>query len=167
MTEITPLAGRLHLSIGPQESALLRELLKEMQTLLEADVPDIDRVKKRLFPDAYQDPEDEESYRELIGDGLHDAKTSALEDVRSAAGDDDGMIETWVPSEEIDSWLSVLTDLRLAIGTRLDVSEESMLEEIAPTHPDAPAYAVLHWLGWLQETFLDAVEKNRKGGVDG
>lgn len=71
-----------------------------------------------------------------------------------------------MPPEEIDSWLSVLTDLRLAIGTRLGVSEESMLEEIEPTHPDAPAYAVLHWLGWLQETFLDAVQEanKRRGG---
>jgi hypothetical protein len=163
MTEITPLAGRLHVSIGPQESSLLRELLKEMQTLLEADIPDIDPVKQRLFPDAYEDEKDEQGYRELIGSELQDAKTAALSDVQRGAGDD-GMIETWVPPGEIGSWLSVLTDLRLAIGVRLDVTEESMLEEVEPSHPDASAYAVLHWLGWLQESFLDAI---RKGGIHG
>jgi hypothetical protein len=56
--------------------------------------------------------------------------------------------------DEIDSWLTTLTDMRLAIGTRLDITEETMNQELEDGDPDSPAKSVLHWLGWLQETTI-------------
>jgi hypothetical protein len=59
--------------------------------------------------------------------------------------------------EEVDRLLALLTDIRLAIGTRLDVTEERMAAELDRDDPDAAALSVLHWLGWLQESVIAAI----------
>ena len=51
-----------------------------------------------------------------------------------------------------------LTDLRLALGTRLGVDEERMGAAVDPAGPDAAAMTVLHWLGWVQEGILSALQ---------
>ena len=50
----------------------------------------------------------------------------------------------------------MLTDLRLAIGARLEVTEELMSADVGPEDERAPALVTLHWLGWLQEMLLKA-----------
>jgi hypothetical protein len=65
-----------------------------------------------------------------------------------------GPVSTTLSSEEAEMWLTFLTDVRLAIGTRLEVTEELMGADIDPDDPDAAAVSVLHWLGWLQEMTL-------------
>jgi hypothetical protein len=139
-----------------EEARLLRELLAEMNILLEADVPRIDPVKQRLLPDAYDDPDAAENYRGLTEDDLMQAKREALRAVRQRLGERGGL-DASIPEEEVSSWLAVLTDLRLAIGVRLDVDEAKMETELDPDDPDAPAMSVLHWLGWVQGTMLGAL----------
>lgn len=133
------------------ERELLRRLAIEMATLLEADVPREDEVVQRLFPDAYEDPQDARAYRDLVGSELSKVKLEALETVRRALDRD---VIGPLSEEDATAWLAVLTDLRLAVGTRLAVTEESMETDIDPDHPDAAAYSVLHWLGWVQESVL-------------
>ena len=65
-----------------------------------------------------------------------------------------GPLETSIPEDEVLAWLTGITDLRLAIGTRIDVTEEMMAADLDPKDPTAPALSVLHWLGWLQESIL-------------
>lgn len=143
------------------EARLLRELVAEMKTVLEADIPQQDAVMARLFPDGYEDPEDAQRYRELVQDDLRKHKAEALRTVSERLGTR-GKLVSSIPFEELDAWLSVITDIRLAIGTRLDVTEEMMAAEPPPESPDTPALSVLHWLGWLQETMLQAID----GGED-
>ena len=50
--------------------------------------------------------------------------------------------------------------LRLVIGTRLDVTEE--IPEIREGDPDAPAYAVYDYLGWLLEQAVNAISADRR-----
>ncbi|CAN5662593.1 DUF2017 domain-containing protein [soil metagenome] len=138
------------------EADALRTLLGEMQALLGATelgaTEPRDEVIRRLFPRAYQSPEEENAYRELVGDALRQEKEANLKIVAEGlrrAGERDVIISP----REVGAWLAVLTDMRLAIGTRLEVTEESMAEA-EPHGPEAPAYRVLHWLGWLQESIL-------------
>jgi hypothetical protein len=144
------------MSLDARESGLVRELLKEMKTLLEADIPRQDAVVSRLFPDAYDDPEDADAYRELVGDELRKGKTAALRRVESLAGTS-GSIDEDLTGEDIEAWLTVLNDIRLAIGTRLSVSEDRMGSDIDPGDPDGPALSVVHWLGWMQELMLEQI----------
>lgn len=143
--------GGVIVLLEDDERELLRRLTHEMKTLLEADISRDDEVVQRLFPDAYEDPEDAMAYRELVGSQLSDVKLEALSSVRAAL--DEPTIGP-LSEEDTTAWLSVLTDLRLAIGVRLEVTEETMETETDPGHPDAAAYSVLHWLGWVQESVL-------------
>lgn len=146
----------LRATLDRDESTLLRDLIDEMKTLLEADLPRADAVTARLFPDAHEDPEEAEAYRNLVGDDLRAAKLEALRTVSARLGER-GALETSIPEDEVTPWLTLIADLRLAIGTRLDVTEEKMAGDLDPNDPDTPAMAVLHWLGWVQESMLTAM----------
>ena len=139
------------------ETAILRQLTAEMRALLTGKHQRNDPVWERLFPAAYETPEDETAYRDMTGDDLTRHKLDALDMV--STGLSDGPAEITISGEQVDQWLACLTDLRLAIGMRLDVDEEQMGTEVDPRHPDAQALAVLHWLGWLQEGLLRSVAK--------
>jgi len=124
-----------------------------MRLLLEADIPRSDQVMQRLFPDAYDTAEEANAYRELVDDDLRSAKLAALNDVSESLGP-----TITLTLDQASGWLTLLTDMRLAIGTRLDVTEETMATEVESDDPDAPAYSVLHWLGWMQEMMLRAMD---------
>ena len=141
--------------LDEQEADLLRQLLGEMATLLEVDIR-ADPVNKRLFPDAYESEEDSESYRELVGDELRTAKVDTVKKVLETLGEE-GPLDKTIPKEDVGDWLTVLTDIRLAIGTRNEVTEEKMAEELDPDDPEAAAMLVLHWLGWVQESLLETL----------
>lgn len=156
MPRFDPLpGGGVVAHLDTDEARLLRELIREMRVLLEADIPLVDPVVARLFPDAYEDEEDAASYREMTGDQLREGKLQALSMVAAQVGER-GPITTDVDADQVEAWLTLMTDMRLAIGTRLDITEEKMESDIDPGHPDGPALSVLHWLGWLQETMLAA-----------
>ncbi|HZA20358.1 MAG TPA: DUF2017 family protein [Actinomycetota bacterium] len=147
----------MEIRLTRDEAELLRELCKEMRTLLEADIPRVDPVVARLFPDAYEEEDDTRAYRELVGDDLRMHKLGALRRVEEGLGGG-GATDLVLEGPAVDSWLTFLTDARLAIGTRLDVTEETMDTEREEDDPDAPAYSVLHYLGWLQEITIRGLE---------
>jgi Domain of unknown function (DUF2017) len=149
--------GGVRFELEEYEADLMRQLLGEMRTLLEADIPPSDAVLKRLFPDAFEDEREASAYRELIGDELHDRKIAALGTARETMGTS-GPVSAALDDEQIDRWLALLTDIRLAIGTRLDVTEERMAAGIDSNDPDAAALSVLHWLGWIQESMIAAID---------
>jgi hypothetical protein len=64
--------------------------------------------------------------------------------------------------DQVDDWLGTLNDLRLVLGTRLEVTEDTELE-VPDDDPHAQALLVYGWLGWLQESLLSCVEP-RPGG---
>jgi hypothetical protein len=145
------------LKLDAQERDLMHQLLGEMRTLLKADIPRVDEVTQRLFPDAFDDPNESAKFRELVGDELRNAKLAAVDAVDeqlTRCGSGGIALET----ETTRGLLAVLTDLRLAIGTRLGVTEEKMQIEPDPSDPEAPALSVLHWLGWIQESVLGEID---------
>lgn len=154
MPEINKTSTGLSLSLDHQEAGILRGLTAEMRLLLQADVPRQDDVIQRLFPEAHEDAEEQKAYEELVGAELRRVKMEALEHVeRGLAGDDEISVD--LTTEEVDEWLRLLNDLRLAIGTRLKVDDSKMERPFDPQDPEAPALSVLHWLAWLQGAMLE------------
>jgi hypothetical protein len=147
--------GSVTIRFSEDEAELLRRLLAEMETLLAAR-SDRDPVVGRLFPRAYEKKKEEESYRSLVGDELVTTKKANLRTAGDMLGRE-GAAEAALSEDQAEAWLALLTDLRLAIGTRLDVTEEKMSEDIDPDDPEAAALSVLHWLGWVQGTILEAI----------
>jgi hypothetical protein len=141
-------AGGVRLSFLPHETLLLRELLDELELLL-AD-PD-DPALRRLFPPAHADRESEEQYRSLVGDQLVSGRSKALMVVR------DTLDRDTLRPDEADAWLRALNDLRLVLGTRLDVSEEIEFEELDLHEPRGRELAVYGYLSWLQEQLVEAL----------
>ena len=140
--------GRVRLHLPPHEVALVRELLDELETLLEA--PE-DPALRRLFPPAHTDRENEEQYRSLVGDQLLTGRVKALATVRDTLGRD-----TLAP-DEADAWLRALNDLRLVLGTRLDVTEDLDFEKLDVNDPRGRELAIYGYLSWLQEQLVEAL----------
>ena len=121
----------------------------ELRALLD-DAPG-DPSLRRLFPPAYEEEDEERAYRDLMGGELLDGRRSALDVVAQT------LDRELLSPDEADAWLRALNDLRLALGTRLDVKEDTFGEELRRDDPRAPALAVYGYLSWMQEQLIEAV----------
>jgi hypothetical protein len=138
---------RLRLSAGERE--LLTSLPTELTALIEADPAD--PGLRRLFPPAYEDDEEsEDEFRRLMHEELLAGRREALQLLAETARQDR------LSGEQLDAWLRALTDLRLALGTRLGVTEETYDREIDPDDPRAYELSVFAYLSWLQEQAVEA-----------
>ena len=61
--------------------------------------------------------------------------------------------------EGANAWLGGLNDIRLALGVRLKIedTDQEHLELLKPDDPLRAVYAVYTWLGWLQESLIQAL----------
>lgn len=148
--------GKLLVELDAPEAGALRHLADEMIGLLEEESR-ADPVVRRLFPDAYEDPQDARDFASLVGDELRATKRQSLERLRSHLGRAGGARVSLAP-DDVQAWLTTLTDLRLAIGARLEITQEGMDAPVDSEHPDAMTMAILHWLGWLQESILETMD---------
>jgi len=142
--------GDYELSLPEQERDLLRSLPGQLIELLEAGPDEPDLV--RLFPPAYTRDEDqkaEQEYRGLMGSDLLDRHKEALK-VMAATMDADRLDE-----EQMAAWLTSLNELRLVLGTRLDVSEDQITPPAGD--PRASGFALYSYLSWLQSQVIEAM----------
>jgi hypothetical protein len=147
--ERTP-EGDFRLRLPEVEREVLRHLRAELAQLLDA-APD-DPSLRRLFPPAYDDDADETEYRRLMRDELLGGRRRALKVLEETAGRDR------LSADEAQAWLTALNDLRLVLGTRLDVSEGTFLDGLDPSDPRAPELALYAYLSWLQEQLVEAID---------
>jgi Domain of unknown function (DUF2017) len=141
--------GDIRLRLPRDERALLRSLPAQLRRLL-VEAPD-DPSLERLFPPAYDDAEDEAEYRRLMGDELLEGRRRALRVIEETLDQDR------LTKEQAQAWLTALNDLRLVLGTRLDVSEDMLLERLRPDDPNAFEISLYGYLSWLQEQLVDAL----------
>ena len=145
--------GDYRLRLSDAERELLRALPAQLLALL-ADDP-ADPSLRRLRPTTYEhDEEAEDEFRRLMDGELAEGRREALELLAETAARDR------LTAEELDAWLRALTDLRLAVGTRLDVTEETYASEIDPRDPQAYELSVFAYLSWLQEAAVEAAMKD-------
>lgn len=141
--------GDIRLRLPRDERALLRSLPAQLRRLL-VEAPD-DPSLERLFPPAYDDAENEAEYRRLMGEELLEGRRRALRVIEETLDQDR------LTKEQAEAWLTALNDLRLVLGTRLDVTEEMLLERLRPDDPNAFEVSLYVYLSWLQEQLVDAL----------
>ena len=141
--------GDFEIKLPPEERALLRDLAPQLRTMLDANIDD--PSLRRLFPTAYpDDAERDREYRQLVGDELVERRRAALDTLLATVD------ASSVSEDDLAAWMGAINDLRLVLGTRLDVSEE--LDPIpAPDDPDAPMLVLYGYLGYLLESIVDAL----------
>jgi Domain of unknown function (DUF2017) len=141
--------GDLRLRLPRDERALLRSLPGQLRRLL-VEAPD-DPSLERLFPPAYDDAESEAEYRGLMGDELLEGRRRALRVIEETIDGDR------LTKEQAEAWLTALNDLRLVLGTRLDVTDDMLLERLRPDDPNALEVSLYAYLSWLQEQLVEAL----------
>lgn len=165
------LAGQL-IELLRNESATPSEASNDdLEALLDFSGPTTapdDPVLARLFPTAY--PDDEEAagdFRRFTEGSLRNGKAVAagtvidiLEEAGLPDAPEDGLfIDVELDPETARIWLRSFNDMRLAIGTRLEVAEgdEELWDDLPEDDPRGPVHDIYQWLGFLQETLLEAL----------
>jgi len=128
-----------------------------------------DPVLQRLFPTAYpKDPEAASEFRRFTEGNLRDGKAAAacmIIDGLEEAGlppelSEDGlMIDVELDEPTAETWMRSFTDIRLALATRLGVEngDEETWYALPDDDPRAQAHDIYEWVGWLQETIVEAL----------
>lgn len=149
---------RYRISLPEHEAELLRSLLPQLRGLLTTGLGDNDPSLTRLFPTAYaNDPERDAGYQALVRDELLEKRFASLDVIEGLLAEADG---GEVSGEELSAWMRAINDLRLVLGTRLDVGEDDDPSDIAPDDPDAQAWAIYHYLAMLVSVIVDALAED-------
>lgn len=141
-----PVDNGFSVQLAPDARAWIVDLATQLEALMESDTNDL----KRLFPTAYpDDPERDAGYQILSRQQLIDSRREAIALMQETIDRDH-----W-REDELGAWMGIVNDLRLVIGTRLDVTEND--NEIDEDHPDAAAHILYHQLGYLVSEIVDAL----------
>jgi hypothetical protein len=128
-----------------------------------------DPVLARLFPPAYRDDEEAAGeFRRFTETELRTGKAAsagAVIDALEEAGlpsevDEIGlMIDVELDPDEAVTWMKAITDMRLALATRLGVEDddEELWESLPDDDPRVHVHDIYDWLAFLQETLVHAV----------
>ncbi|MCP2170398.1 DUF2017 domain-containing protein [Goodfellowiella coeruleoviolacea] len=166
-----------------QEAAVLRGMVGQVKDMLMARgsempqdelsaltgirtapaTPPDDPILGRLLPDFFRldpdapDPQEVDSagaLRSVHEPQLIDLKTGVAAVVLDTCPSQGGLVRLTL--EQSESWLSALNDVRLALGTALDVTED-MPDELPVEDPRSAHLGVYHWLTFVQESLVEAM----------
>ena len=139
--------GTFQLKLTNEERELVASLAEQLRELLLSDQPE---GVERLFPPGYSNDEERQTEYQLI---THDE----LLEKRLASVDvlEQTVTQTSLTEEQLTAWMGAINDLRLVLGTRLDVTEE--MERVALDDPRAPALAVYQYLTYLLSEIVTAL----------
>jgi hypothetical protein len=160
------------INLDPGEASILRSLVSEVLGLVEpgstGDDPleralgigvsaeNDDPVIARLFPSAYTDDDEAAAeFRRYTEATLRDAKRADAQTLLETALP--GQVELSV--DQAQAWMRALNDVRLALGVRLEVTEEihDEIEAMSEDDPRYPAFVTYDWLTYLQDTLVRAL----------
>ena len=143
----------LELLHDPQQ----QENIDPLAVLVGLDGPTVissDPVLARLFPDAYPDDEaNSADFRRFTQPDLQRQKLANAHIVRDALVTFPGVQS--VDFNDLPAWLLTLNDLRLALGTRigLDNETEVQLSDDSLT----PIFGIYDWLSGLQSSLVEVM----------
>jgi hypothetical protein len=169
--------GQVWLHLGDPDRGLMVDLLGQMVAMLSepeedepvdplaelvgidptAQRPD-DPALARLFPDAYEDPDDADEFRRFT---QRDLRATKLGNLTTAAATLQRPNPTRLSKPECLAWLVALNDLRLTLGTRLEITEDGPEEflSLAKDDPRRSMYLVYDWLTYHQDRLVQALQK--------
>ena len=165
------LGGKLTLKLDDAELGVLSQLFEQMAELLEHPESEAgtdplakmlnmsgstqiseDPALARLFPDGYSDDEHASAdFRRFTEQDLRAQKLAALTSVRDSLSDWTG--KSSITAQQAQDWLKAINDLRLVLGTRLEITDEVETDFEA----DEPGIHLYNYLTYLQGTLIDCL----------
>jgi hypothetical protein len=145
---------RVQMRLPHAERALLASVIPQLRTVVEGDA-DVEQLRARLFPRAYDDPEREREFQRLVGDDLLDERLAAVDTTLATLEAGHSRARQWMidlDAEQVQSWLSVLHDLRLVLAQIVGITTEADWDR--KLDGSEPAELVLWHIGALQEELL-------------
>ncbi len=151
--------GELLARFDPAEAHVLGLLLDQLDQLLDADDAGGDPVLDRLFPEGHRgDAAMAADYREMTEEGLRSGKADDLATVRATLPADGGDVR--LDRDQAGAWLRTSNDLRLALGVRLDITEDTEPPDDLAGE-EGQQLAVYYWLTAVQGSLVDALVAGR------
>ncbi len=146
---------RVEVNLGPDERALLQLLTTELRDVLTHDASD--PGLRRLFPTAYpNDAQRDAEYQILARHELIDGRLAAIDTMQATVG------STSLTDHELQAWMTTINQLRLVLGTRLEIGEDDPDDLEGPEDPEDPEYSefqqrlIYHWLTGVLALIIDA-----------
>jgi hypothetical protein len=144
--------GTFELRIPEQERAILRALPAQLRSLIVEGDPVDDPALRRLYPAAYlDDPLAAAEFDGLVRDELTTQRLTAI-DTMARTLDADRLTE-----EELVAWLGATNDLRLVLGVRLAVTEESEPRDFAGDPEREASFELYLYLSNLVDDAVEAL----------
>lgn len=129
-----------------------REVLKSLMPQLRELITERDSTAWRLFPNAYQDDREKAAeYEELVGDDLRQRRLEAIATVERTLQADT------LSADELRAWMGATNDMRLVLGTRLDVTEDSEIDDYN-TQTSKMLFSLYSYLGYVLEEIVGVIE---------
>ena len=174
MASVEPVGtAGLRIELEEVEAALLVSLAQQLVDLVRADdaddadplvaivgidpgarTPD-DPALRRLLPDAYADDDEAAArFRQFTERDLRARKVAdAARVLQMLDRAPRGFV---VDGDDVRRWVGFLNDARLALGARLEITEDAheWLEALPDDDPRAGLYQVYDWLTFLQESLV-------------
>jgi hypothetical protein len=145
--------GDFELRLTPDERTILRGLPDQLRNLIENEDPTSDPAMARLYPPAYEDdPIRNLEFERMAGDELTSQRLSSISAMEGSIDAD------LLTEEQLLSWLGVLNDLRLVLGTRLEITEATTEDDFAAGDPRASTFALYGYLTWLVDAIVRALD---------
>ncbi|MGY0230956.1 DUF2017 domain-containing protein [Longispora urticae] len=141
----------------PEEIDVLRMVVTEVSGLV-TDGLRADPVVARLFPDIYPDnPVEAAELRRYTEDDLKQEKVDAAAVVLDTLDE-----RTVLTEDQADAWLRAVNDVRLALGTRLEINDDFDIEEEYEDADDERGLqiSVYGYLSYLQESLIDSLRSS-------
>lgn len=146
------------------EAQVLIDLCDQVAELIGTDISG-DRAVDRLFPRAHLDPTDDKSeveWQRLVHSDLKAAKLSAVGEMREAIRICGPDRQFRLEETACEVWLTALNDIRLILGTRLEITETTdfpeVTDEAGPSKDErASGLALYQWLTYFQGMLLELI----------
>lgn len=141
--------GTYALHLRSDERALIASVAAELRTLVEGNPND--EMLARLFPTARPDDAGAEAeYQEMVRGELVAKRINRFSTVTEMAE------ATVLDKDQLAAWVGAVNDLRLVLGTRLEVAENDDFDDLDEGDPETVARSAYWYLGWLLEHLVEA-----------
>jgi hypothetical protein len=144
---------RFEVRLSASERDAVRSFAAQMRELLTTETAASDAAVARLFPPALPDDDvlGNLEYEQQHGDELLLGKLEALDTLEHTVAATD------LNEDELLAWLGSLNSIRLVVGTRLGVTEETAERDFAGDEEAAGLFELYGYLTWLQGWVIEAL----------